>query len=384
MIDSFPIKEGKFVAGKGEHNYQEVIDDFAKAEYIGIVTFNISPATNGSLIKALKKACKAGVNATVVTNIPRRYPDYYGHQNAVSAKKIINDYIKVLDSQEFDMRLSAFFDFNNHAKIIMTNNIAYVGSGNFSDESKKNYESGIISTDSIFIRHLMNDIIPDITIEAIPYYQYNIAEALAVLKSAIAFCENTKRLIFDSSFAEWSDYDTNFKTVIYYRSDDSDISVSMLTKIIEEFGEYEEALQSIGAVIDSYYARYEDDIPETVEYLEKTYESYRKDYDQMRELLQTLFDDIEELAKYSWDNEVSRIVNEDYGMESFDENLDHCMQLAMDEANSDYSNLIDDAEPTIKEILESLDLIHKYYEEIHDSLYGLLKLNLREIDNTGL
>ena len=132
------------MAGKGEHNYQEVIDDFAKAEYIGIVTFNISPATNGSLIKALKKACKAGVNATVVTNIPRRYPDYYGHQNAVSAKKIINDYIKVLDSQEFDMRLSAFFDFNNHAKIIMTNNIAYVGSGNFSDESKKNYESGII------------------------------------------------------------------------------------------------------------------------------------------------------------------------------------------------------------------------------------------------
>ena len=130
--------------------------------------------------------------------------------------------------------------------------------------------------------------------------------------------------------------------------------------------------------------RYEDDVPETVEYLEKVYESYRKDYDRMRDLLQTLFDDIEQLAHYSWDDEVSRIVNEDYGMESFDENLDHYMQLAMDEADSDYSSLIDDAEPTIKEILKSLDSMQKFYKEMHDSLYGLLKLNLSEIDNTGL
>ena len=109
-----------------------------------------------------------------------------------------------------------------------------------------------------------------------------------------------------------------------------------------------------------------------------------KDYDRMRDLLQTLFDDIEQLAHYSWDDEVSRIVNEDYGMESFDENLDHYMQLAMDEADSDYSSLIDDAEPTIKEILKSLDSMQKFYKEMHDSLYGLLKLNLSEIDNTGL
>lgn len=196
--------------------------------------------------------------------------------------------------------------------------------------------------------------------------------------------DNQQKVIFDSSFAEWSDYDTNFETVVYYRSYDSDITASMLTEIMEEFDEYEEALKSVGTVVDSFYVRYEDDVPETVEYLEKVYESYRKDYDRMRDLLQTLFDDIEQLAHYSWDDEVSRIVNEDYGMESFDENLDHYMQLAMDEADSDYSSLIDDAEPTIKEILKSLDSMQKFYKEMHDSLYGLLKLNLSEIDNTGL
>ena len=42
FLDSFPIKDGKFVAGKGEHNYQEVIDDFKNASFIGIVTFNLS------------------------------------------------------------------------------------------------------------------------------------------------------------------------------------------------------------------------------------------------------------------------------------------------------------------------------------------------------
>lgn len=41
-MDSFPIKDGKYVAGKGEHNYQKVIADFKNASFIGIVTFNLS------------------------------------------------------------------------------------------------------------------------------------------------------------------------------------------------------------------------------------------------------------------------------------------------------------------------------------------------------
>lgn len=42
FLDSFPIQDGKFVAGKDEHNYQEVIADFKNASFIGIVTFNLS------------------------------------------------------------------------------------------------------------------------------------------------------------------------------------------------------------------------------------------------------------------------------------------------------------------------------------------------------
>ena len=59
------------------------------------------------------------------------------------------------------------------------------------------------------------------------------------------------------------------------------------------------------------------------------------------------------------------------------------MQLAMDEANGDYSTLIEDAEPTIKEILESLEIMQGYYKKMHDTLYALLQLN-SAIDNTGV
>ena len=37
-----------------------------------------------------------------------------------------------------------FFNFSNHAKIVGTENIVYIGSANFSNESKNNIESGII------------------------------------------------------------------------------------------------------------------------------------------------------------------------------------------------------------------------------------------------
>lgn len=124
-------------------------------------------------------------------------------------------------------------------------------------------------------------------------------------------------------------------------------------------------------------------MPEEAEHLEKLYEEYQKDFDDMLSVIRGLFEDIEQLAHYSWDDEVSRIVNEDYGMESFDENLDHYMQLAMDEANGDYSTLIEEAEPTIKEILESLEMMQDYYRKMHNTLYSLLQLN-SVIDNTGV
>lgn len=76
--------------------------------------------------------------------------------NAFAAHSVISDYIRLLDAEKFDMHMSAFFNFSNHAKIIMTNNVIYWGSANYSDESKGNYEYGLISGDTELIQHIKN------------------------------------------------------------------------------------------------------------------------------------------------------------------------------------------------------------------------------------
>lgn len=181
-MDSFSFRNAKFVSGIADYTYQEVLEDFDNSDFIGIITFNISRAQNGYLISRLKNACNNGATATVITNIPKRFGQYFGNNYALAAKKIIDDYIRILKSEAYWMRLSAYFDFSNHSKIIMTNNIAYVGSSNYSDESKNNYESGVICRDSEFIRYLKHEVFQSRIAEAITYYKYNIAEAVTIFK----------------------------------------------------------------------------------------------------------------------------------------------------------------------------------------------------------
>lgn len=129
------------------------------------------------------------------------------------------------------------------------------------------------------------------------------------------------------------------------------------------------------------YAKYDDNVPEQIESLEELYDSYKNDFNEMQRNISDLFEEISQLAHYNYDDEVSRIVNEDYGLESFDENLDYYMQLAMNESNSELEALIESTEPTIRNILESLDAMKDYYERMDSALYSILEIN-DKIDNT--
>ena len=72
-----------------------------------------------------------------------------------------------LKPEDIGGKVSVFFNFDNHGKIIMTNNVAYIGSSNFSEESKKNIEFGFIARDVGFIRFLQ-DILTDIEKNSLP------------------------------------------------------------------------------------------------------------------------------------------------------------------------------------------------------------------------
>ena len=217
MLKNIDFKNGKLVFGEGEHTYQEVIDDFQNASEITIVTFNISKTKDGALLKKLSEACKRGVKSRIITNIPKRFPSYYRNEAdsyARAAHTMIESYIRLLDSSKFNMHLDAYFNFSNHSKIIMTDNIIYCGSANYSDESKNNLECGFVSRDKVLIKDVNDKIIEDIIYESIPYYEYNIAESIACMRAAQRFCEMSKRKIFDAAYTYWSDYETNFEDKI--------------------------------------------------------------------------------------------------------------------------------------------------------------------------
>jgi predicted transposase/invertase (TIGR01784 family) len=65
-----------------------------------------------------------------------------------------------LSPEKIAEKAEVYFCFSNHAKIVMTNNIAYIGSSNFSEESADNFESGFISKDADFIEFLEEEIFP--------------------------------------------------------------------------------------------------------------------------------------------------------------------------------------------------------------------------------
>ena len=328
----------------------------------------------------LRVLAKKGTEVIIITNIPKRWTHYKYGNGIVEARKAISSYIKMLNPLNYSYKLSVYFNFDNHAKIIITDHLVYCGSSNFSDASKNNYECGFISDDQKIIQHIKNEIFPPIIDQSVPYYNFDCIKAIAFLNDALMFCEEAKTVIFDAAYEPWEDYDTNFKTVWIYRTNNSGISAKLLSDILEGFKQYESALAIIGEIVNSYYDEY-DELPEDVKCLEQLYDNYDKDYEKMLEKIETLFWDIDHLSHYNYGYEVNNIINNDYGMEAFDENLDRYVDLALSEASIVYENLIKDAKPTINSILKEFDGMIEYYDKMQDTLKNMLKINSR-IDNT--
>lgn len=158
MIKSTRIENAKFVMSKDELTYAEVIEDFKNASEIHILTYNIS-RDKSNLLEELKK-CDEDTEICIVSNIPGRWEKYFGEWYKNKARKNILLYKSRLSPEKIAEKAEVYFCFSNHAKIVMTNNIAYIGSSNFSEESADNFESGFISKDADFIEFLEEEIFP--------------------------------------------------------------------------------------------------------------------------------------------------------------------------------------------------------------------------------
>ena len=381
MLDSIPVIEGQAVFGKDEFVYKSVLEDFCDSKFIGIITYNISPRTDSNLLKALKDACINGAKAVVITNIPQRFSSYYTAQIADAAKKKIDLYMRQLNPRDYAMRLSPFFTFNNHAKIILTDNNAYWGSCNYSDESKRNFECGTISTDKGLIEHLRDSFFPYIQSKSVPYYKYNFALAIANLESLILACKEVREKLFEASFEPWVEYETNFKEEWVFRTTDSGISVKLIQGYIEFFSQFDDALRVVNEIIDKYSDK--EELPEQVALLKGLFDEYKSTFFNFYNTIMTLFEDLKQLAQFDTTIEANKKLNYEYGMEAFDEELNLYAERAMNEASEEYRELIEESEHTIRDALDYLkDMIH-YFEQLKSSLYALLEVNSM-IDNTGV
>lgn len=381
MIKQIPIGDSQAVFGKNECVYQCVLDDFKNTTFIGIMTFNISPKADSLLLRRLKDACTSGTQAIIFTNIPKRFPSYLAPQYALAAKKMIDKYKQQLNPSDYGMRISPFFVFNNHAKIIMTDNMVYWGSSNFSDESFGNIECGSISSDKELIGYLKDTLFVQIREKAVPYYKYNFAIAIANLESLIPACEAARQDLFNAAFEPWSDYDTGFKEVWVYRSTDSGITTKFLREFLDSFSCFEDALSVIDEIIEEYQDS--DELPEQVVVLQGLLEEYRHSYESFGISISSLFEDLKEVANYDVPNEACSIISKDYGMEAYDENLDYYAEKAMNEATEEYESIIENSEQTVRDALSCLDDMEHYFKQLHSQLRGLLEVNSK-IDNTGV
>lgn len=164
MFKNVDVKDGVITLSQGDYGFQKVLDDFPNSKNIVVVTYNLSKGETDLLDKL--KTLGADVSVTIVSNIPQRYEAYLPSKQKIKPEDRaignIRDYFQQLDRSEFNCDLDVFFCYKNHSKIILTENIAYIGSANFSDESSDSFEAGVIITDNEAISSIRDTIVQKI------------------------------------------------------------------------------------------------------------------------------------------------------------------------------------------------------------------------------
>ena len=377
MYRKHDIKDVQFVESKGDYGFREVLDDFDNAEYINILTFDISK--NGDeLINLLKKAGQRGIPITVISNIPQRFDRYFvgdGYDYRKPARKNIKIYERKLNPEDIGILTEVFFMFSNHGKIVMTNNIIYWGSANYSDESKKNYECGVLCKDREFIKYVNEVLFPSITGESLSYYSEEYSICIASIFSFMTYLHNKYEELQDASYGIHEDYDTNFNPVKYFNMYDNYISWEMLRELMETVENAQGIIQQLFSDLEDGEKEFDED---AVSELSDKYEKYMEG---QRRSIERMCYHLEDMAKFDEQDYANGLLNGKYAAYSYEENLDYYAQLAFEEGRDVMHGFIEEAQPVIKELLECLKSMDDELIEFVDSIMKIAKVN-EKIDNT--
>lgn len=370
---SYKLKNAEFVAGEDELCFQCVIDDFPKAEYINILTYNISSKSD-YLLNAIRRAASRDIPINIITNIPNRWPQYWKNSYKDAARKNINLYQKRLDPKALGKLASVFFKFNNHGKVIMTNNIIYWGSSNYSDESKRNFECGTISTDKEFIGFVSKNIIGEIIHNATSYYSVEYNKCLLSMFSAISIINNKREEIFEASFDYDNDYETNFEDRAYFNPFDNYLTWDLLESFLIIIADFDGLLQEL-----------QDELTEKEDaynmHLDNLVNEYQANIANKNAEIADFCKQIKPLASFNEQDYIEDLLQGEYYPEAYDENLDYYAQLAFERGREKKAEYIEKSEKSINALLKALDEYENDLLLFIDKVMKIAKVN-ETIDNT--
>lgn len=385
FFESFHFDESdtKFIFSKDSLCFQEVIDSFSNAKSIVVVTYSLPTSKNSKdsfLMNSILEATKNEIPVKIITNIPGRFEEYYNKGSKSKSRQKISKYVESFNPKKFGYLLTMYFNFNNHIKIIMTNEIAFVGSANFSEASGNNYESGIISRNPSILRHLTNKIIPEIEKESLGYYDSIESEIVLDNIIALFYVEDyIQRVLTDIS--QTSFYITGTKYGVGKEFNDcKDSSDELRWKRLIHVSDMLEFFCDHLTDLDSTYFNYDKDLQE-----------FKKFYDETTEFLCTKIANlglrIEEGKKFDEYEFIMNLVEElehsSIGYLEDNSSLEIAQNMAYHESQNRMYELRDDLIKLMDFIQEYIDTVSEGREQLGKFVSKYNKLN-RRIDNTNL
>lgn len=136
------------------HGFQALLEKLPTAKSVTIVTYSLDTVPQSQLLDRLRQL-QPQCRLTIITNIPNRFEDYFGRAGS-RARKSIDAYLDTLMPGNFHRTSDVYFSFNNHSKILIVDETAYVGSANFTEASANNFEAGVIVAEKSQIDELTN------------------------------------------------------------------------------------------------------------------------------------------------------------------------------------------------------------------------------------
>ncbi|NHA05465.1 hypothetical protein G7092_16765 [Mucilaginibacter sp. HC2] len=193
---------GELYFTKDHSSFKEITNRLPESLFVKISTYNISG--NNEELLTLLKSLSPNTQIVIVTNIPGRWDDYWKPKYREGARKIIQTYLLKLDPENFQNKIKVYFNFHNHSKIIVTDNLGYIGSANFSKESANSFEAGIIIRSKAIITDVIDRFFDPLITRSTRYFGGKLQRlAIELENNLVTLTAFEKEIVKINSHAIW-------------------------------------------------------------------------------------------------------------------------------------------------------------------------------------